>query len=45
VRKEGKRKERVAVADTWAILGSTYLNGCDAIGIVPQDREREGETG
>jgi hypothetical protein len=45
VRKEGERKERAAVADAWAILGSTRLNGCDTVGVGPQDRGREGRCG
>jgi hypothetical protein len=35
MQKEGKRKETTAVADSWAILGSTHLNRCDTIGVGP----------
>ena len=33
--KKRRRRERAAVADAWAILGSTHLNGCDTIGLGP----------
>jgi len=45
VQKEGKRRGRAAVANVGAILGSTCLNGCNTIGVGPQDRGREGDRG